>query len=327
MSDPDPSRIFVTRVLPGDGYAHLLADPVFDVDAWPDVDAPPREALLEHVAGVDGLISLVSDRIDEDLLDAAGPQLKVVATVAAGVDNIDLTACRAQGVRVGNTPGIPTQSTADLAMALLLAAARRIPEAMTYVRDGEWTGYRPEQVSGVDIHRATLGIVGLGAIGQAVARRARGFDMRILYWSRAEKPAVAAELSAEYRPLNELLAESDFVTLHVALNPDTHHLIDAAALDRMKPSAILVNAARGPVVDETALAHALENSGIRAAAIDVTEQEPIAVDSALLRLPNAIVLPHVSSSTVATRSEMSDVAVANLRAALAGEPLLSEVGA
>lgn len=314
-------RVFVTRELPGELFAALRDDPDFELDIWPGDFPPPREELLAHARGVDGIVCLITDRIDAEVLDAAGPQLRVVSQMAVGVDNVDVAACTERGIPVGNTPGVLTQTTADIAWALILATARRVVESAEFVKRGDWQTWGPLLMAGVDVHDRTLGIVGFGAIGQAVARRAQGFGMRTLYWNRTPRPERAAELGAQLRGLDQLLAESDFVSLNVALTEDTHHLIDAEALAKMQPSAILINTARGPVVDEQALTDALRDGQIAAAGLDVTEVEPIDPASPLLTMDNVIVLPHIGSASLATRAKMADIAVANLRAALAGEPL------
>ena len=314
-------RVYVTRTLPGEGFAALRDDPDLQVEVWPGNDPPPRDALLRSVRGVHGLLCLLTDSIDAALLDAAGPQLRVVSQMAVGLDNIDLAACGARGIAVGNTPGVLTETTADLAFALLLASARRLVEAAAYVRAGQWRTWSPTTLAGKDVHGAVLGIVGLGAIGQALARRAAGFGMPVRYWSRREKPELAAALGAEYRPLPALLAEADFVSLHLAMTAETRHLIDAAALATMRPDAILINTSRGAVVDETALIAALEAGRLGGAGLDVTATEPIAPDSPLLQLPQVIVLPHIGSASLTTRTRMAEMAVANLRAGLRGEAL------
>ena len=314
-------RVFVTRELPGDHFAALRSDPQFQLDIWPGDFPPPREDLLDRVRGVDGLLCLITDRIDDAVLDAAGAQLRVVSQMAVGVDNVDVAACTARGIPVGNTPGVLTETTADIAWALILAAARRVVESAEFVKRGDWKTWGPLLMAGVDVHDRTLGVVGFGQIGQAVARRAQGFGMRTLYWNRTPRPERAAQLGAQLRSLDQLLAESDFVSLNVALTDDTHHLIDAAALATMQPGAILINTARGPIVDEAALADALRDGRIAGAGLDVTEVEPIDPASPLLTMNNVVVLPHIGSASLATRAKMADIAVANLRAALADQPM------
>lgn len=313
-------RVLVTRLIPDAGL-----DPVreaCEVDLWTDELPPSREELLRRVAGVDGLLSLLTDRVDDELLDAAGPQLKVVSNFAVGFDNIDVPALTRRKVPAGNTPGVLTETTADLAFALLMAAARRIPEGVEYVRAGNWRTWGPMLLMGVDIHGATLGIVGFGRIGREVARRGRGFGMRILYHDvHPASPEDEAELGARRVEMAELLRESDFVSLHVNLTDETHHLIDDDALRAMKPSAVLVNTSRGPVVDPEALERALKDGEIFAAGLDVTEPEPLPAGHPLVRLPNCVVVPHIASASRVTRDRMAEMAAANLLAGLRGEPL------
>jgi glyoxylate reductase len=306
-------RVFVTRQLPGDALGRLAA--TAEVDVWADGLPPAREALLERAAHADALVCLLTDTIDATVLDAA-PDLRVISNVAVGYDNIDVATATARRIPVGNTPGVLTETTADLAFALILAAARRIVEADRFVREGLWRTWDPSLLLGYDVHGATLGIVGMGKIGRAVARRAEGFGMRIVYASRS-----VADVSYEHVPLDELLARSDFVTLHVPLTPETRHMIDAGALARMKRTAVLVNTARGPLVDQAALARALAEGGIAAAGVDVTEVEPIPADDPLLRAPNVVVLPHIGSATHATRERMATMAIENCLAGLRGARL------
>jgi len=313
-------RVLVTRIIPDEGL-----DPVreaCDVDLWEEELPPSRDELLRRVDGIDGLLSLLTDTVDDELLDAAGAQLKVVSNFAVGFDNIDVAACTRRRIPAGNTPGVLTETTADLAFALLMAAARRVPEAVDYVRAGSWRTWGPMLLMGVDVHGATLGIVGFGRIGREMARRGRGFGMRILYHD--VQPASAedeAELGATRVEMDELLRQSDFVTLHVNLTDETHHLIDADALGAMKSTAVLVNTSRGPVVDHGALDAALRHGTIFAAGLDVTEPEPLPVDHPLVRLPNCVVLPHIASASRTTRGKMAGMAAANLLAGLRGERL------
>ena len=311
-------KVLITRRVPQPGIDLVAAH--CDVELW-DSDLPiPRPALLEKVADKDALYCLLTERIDDELLDAA-PNLKVVSQMAVGFDNIDVAACTRRGIPVGNTPGVLTETTADFTWALLMAAARRIVEGVEYVRAGRWVTWGPMLLMGPDLYGATLGIVGMGRIGQAVARRARGFGMRILYTDAQPIPGVAEEFGAIYVDMEQLLAESDFVTLHVNLTPQTHHMIDAAALRRMKPSAILVNAARGGVVDHDALVEALRAGEIAYAALDVTEPEPLPADHPLVHLPNCIVVPHIASASTATRTKMATMAAENLLAGVRGQAL------
>jgi len=319
-------RVFVARRIPDEGLGAIVA--ACEVDIWEDELPPPRHELLRHVAGCDGILTLLTDGVDDALLDAAGPSLRVVSNYAVGVDNIDIAACGRRGIAVGNTPGALTETTADLAWALMLAASRRVAEGDRYVRAGNWRTWGPMLLLGSDVHGSTLGIVGFGRIGQAVARRAAGFGMTVLYHSRGRAAAsVEAELGATWAGLDELLARSDIVTLHVSLTTETRGLIDATALARMKPTAVLVNTARGPVVDAVALATALGRGVIAAAALDVTDPEPIAVDDPLLSLENCLVVPHIASASRATRGRMAAMAAANLLAGVRGEPLPTPVGA
>jgi glyoxylate reductase len=294
------ARCFVTRRLPGDAVDRLARE--HDVDVWPDPDPPPRAALLERVAEAQGLLSLLTDPIDAELLDSA-PKLKAIANYAVGTDNIDVEAATARGIPVGNTPDVLTETTAELAFALMLAVARRLVEADRYVREGRWGEWSPDLLLGHDLYGATLGIVGYGRIGQAVARRARGFDMTVLHGI----------------PLIDLLEQSDFVSLHAPLTPDTRGMIGDAELARMKPSAILINTARGPLVDTMALERALQTGQIAGAGLDVTDPEPLPADHRLLKATNLVVAPHIGSASHRTREAMADMAVDNLLAALAGE--------
>ncbi len=320
----DRPRVFVAREIPAEGLDALRA--ACDVDLWSDELPPPREELLRRVAGIDGLLALLTDRVDDELLDAAGPGLRVVSNYAVGFDNVDVPACTRRGIPVGNTPGVLTETTADLAWTLLMAAARRIAEADRYVRDGRWLTWGPLTLLGPDVHGSTLGIVGFGRIGQAVARRAGGFGMRILYHDVNRVPAeLEAETGAVYTPLDDLLAEADFVSLHVNLTPETHHLIDARALGRMRRTAVLVNTSRGPVVDTDALVAALREGTIWAAALDVTDPEPLPVNHPLVALDNCLVVPHIASASRATRGRMAAMAAANLLAGLRRERLPTPV--
>ena len=313
------NRIFVTRILPDPAMQRLQAAD-FALDVWPEPGPPPYEELLRRAAGVDGLLTMLTDRIDPGLLDAAGPQLKVISQMAVGVDNIDLAACTARGIPVGHTPGVLSDAVADVTIGLMIAAARRFFEAAADMRAGRWTTWEPMGWVGPDLHGATVGIIGLGRIGAAVARRLRGFDVRLLYHNRRPSP-LAAEVGAELVGLDELLETSDFVSLHCPYTPETHHLIDAAALARMKPTAILINTARGGVVDQEALLEALQSGQILAAGLDVFTPEPLPPDHPLLALPNVVALPHIGSASIVTRVKMAQMAVDNLLAGLAGQRL------
>jgi len=317
-------KVFVSRVIPDEGLRPIID--ACDATVWQDELPPPRAELLRAVEGCDGILALLTDRVDGELLDAAGPQLKVVSNFAVGYDNVDVPACTGRGVAVGNTPGVLTETTADLAWALLMAAARRLPESQRYVRDGHWRTWGPLTLLGPDVHGATIGIVGFGRIGQAVARRARGFGMTVLYQNRsAVDPAVEAELGAAGLPLEELLPRSDFVSIHVSLSAETRGLIDSEKLAWMKPTAILVNTSRGPVVDSDALVDALRRGVIAGAALDVTDPEPLPADHPLIGLDNCLVVPHIASASFATRGRMAAMAAANLLAGVAGERLPTPV--
>ncbi len=308
--------VAVTREIPEAGLA-LLREAA-EVRLWPEELPPPPEQLAGLIHGCDGALTLLTDKIGPELLDRE-PQLKVISNFAVGFDNVDVPAATARGVAVCNTAGVLTETTADFAFALLMAGARRIVEGMDYVRAGKWRTWGPLLLLGRDLYQATLGIVGFGRIGQAVARRARGFEMRVLYYDTQRYPDAERELGAEYRPLDDLLRESDFVTLHVALTPETEKMIGSRAFGLMKREAILVNAARGPVVDTDALVTALREGEIGGAALDVTDPEPLPAPHPLLELPNAIVVPHIASATVATRDRMAELAARNLLAVLRGE--------
>lgn len=282
-----------------------------------DTPIEPR-ALGERLADKDGVMCALTDRIDAAVI-ARAPALKAVCNIAVGYNNIDVAACEARGIMVTNTPGVLDETTADLVWALLLAAARRLTEAEAYLRNGEWNGWYLKQLLGVDVHHATLGIIGMGRIGQAIARRAAGFEMKLLYHNRNRLSAALEEsLRALYVALDELLGRADFVVLQVPYSAATHHLIGARELAAMKPSAILINAARGGVVDDNALIDALSNGTIRAAGLDVFENEP-AFNPKYLGLRNVVLAPHIGSSTRATRLAMAMTAARNLVAALRGE--------
>ena len=306
-----PSRVFVTRDLPGGALERLTAQ--HHVEVWPGRLPPPRDELLSRASQLEGLLSLLTDPVDAELMDAA-PNLRAISNYAVGVDNVDVAAATARGIPVGNTPGVLTESTADLALALMLGIARRLAEGEAFVKAGEWATWEPGLMLGRDLHGATVGIVGYGRIGKAVGRRLEGFGCELLTTSRSGGVS-----------LEELLERSDFVTLHCPLTPETRGLIGAEALRRMKPTAYLVNTARGPVVDTDALAAALRGGEIAGAALDVTDPEPLPGDHPLLGTPNLLVVPHVASATHATRGKMADMAVDNLLAGLAGEPMPNSV--
>lgn len=316
MSKP---KVYVTRRLPEPAEAILKE--VCSYTIWQDPVPIPREVLLEQIQGVDGILSLLTDRMDAQAMDAAGPQLKVISNYAVGFDNVDLETAKARGIVVTNTPGVLTETTADLTWALLMAAARRIVEGDALTRSGQWKGWDPLQLLGVDVYGKTLGIVGLGRIGMGVARRAAGFKMRVIYTDVKRFPEREAETGATYVTLDELLRESDFISIHAPLMPETRHLIDAEAFKKMKPTAVLVNAARGPIVDEAALVDALREGKIFAAGLDVYEHEP-QLTPGLSDLPNVVLAPHLGSASRETRSRMAELAAKNLVLVLQGkEPI------
>jgi glyoxylate reductase len=320
---PQRPRVFATRALPGGGLARLAERA--DLDVWPGPGAPPPEVLAERVVGAEGLLCLLTDRVDAALL-ALAPRLRVVSSCSVGLDHVDLAAAARHGIAVGHTPGVLAETTADLAFGLLLAAARRIPEADRFVRAGLWSAERswePELLLGLDVHGATLGVLGLGAIGRAVARRASGFGMRVLGWSRSGRSVAGVEVVGFER----LLEASRFVSIHLARTPDTRALVDARALARLPEGAVLVNASRGGIVDEAALVRALRCGRLFAAGLDVYESEPLPATSPLLELPNVVLTPHIGSASVATRIRMADLAVENLLAGLEGRALPHRAGA
>ena len=307
-------KVLVTREIPAAGLRPLEA---FDVTVLSE--APPgRVELLEAARGAEGVLSTVTERIDGEFMDAAGDDLKVVANMAVGYDNVDVGAARERGIVVTNTPGVLDETTADVAFMLLLAAARRLGESERVLRAGKWEWWGPKLFMGPDVWGKRLGIVGLGRIGQAVARRARGFGMEILYHNRSRKPEAERELGARHLDLDELLRTADFVSMHTPLTGETHHLIGAEELEKMKPEAVLVNTSRGPVVDEGALADALAEGRIFAAGLDVYEEEP-KVHPKLLGLENAVLAPHIGSGSIETRDKMATLAAENLAAVLRGE--------
>ena len=307
-------KVLVTREIPDAGLRLLEG---FDVTVLSE-EPPERDELLEAVQGANGILSILTETIDAEVMDAAGGDLKVIANMAVGYDNVDIGAANERGIVVTNTPGVLDETTADTAFMLLLAAARRLGEAERLVRSGNWDAWGPKQFIGPDVWGKTLGIVGFGRIGQAVARRARGFGMDILYTARSRKEDAEKEFGARKAELEELLEESDFVSIHTPLTDETRHLIGKSELEAMKPTAVLVNTSRGPVVDEAALAEALENSGIFAAGLDVYEEEP-EVHPKLLELENVVLAPHIGSASIETRDRMAQMAAEDLRAVLNGE--------
>ncbi|MFN8595252.1 MAG: D-glycerate dehydrogenase [Anaerolineae bacterium] len=319
MSKP---RLFVTRVIPPKGLDLLRPlEAEYDLEVWPNPLPPAYDVLASKVNGLTGLLCLLTDKIDAALMDAAGPQLKVISQMAVGFDNIDVPAATARHIPIGNTPGVLTDATADFAWALLMSAARRVVEGDKFTRAGLWKTWGPIDFLGPDVSGATLGIVGFGRIGQAVAKRAQGFDMRVLYYDVQRYPEAEKTLHAQYADLDTVLREADFVSIHTVLSKETYHYFDDAKLKLMKPSAVLINTSRGPVVDPAALYRALTSGTIAYAALDVTEPEPIEMNDPLLTLDNIIIAPHIASASFTARNKMATMAAANLIAGLKGERL------
>jgi len=313
MVSTSETRIVVTRTPPGRAIAMLEA--AGDVWLWTEDRVIPRDVFIEQTATAQAVYTMLTDTVDEELLDAA-PHLGVVSNMAVGMDNIDVDACTVRNVVVGHTPGVLADTVADTAMGLLLMAARRLVEGVDYVRSGSWGPWDPNLLLGRDIHGSTVGIIGLGGVGAAVARRLAGFTCKLLYWNRKRHPEAEERLGVVYAALPELLAQSDHVVVAVALAAETHHLIDRDALATMKPTASLVNVSRGGTVDQKALAEALADGTIAAAALDVTDPEPIDMKDPLLELSNCVIIPHLGSSSEQTRRAMAEMAAENLIAGL-----------
>jgi glyoxylate reductase len=305
-------RVFVTRSLPGEGVERLREAAA--VEVWPGGEAPPREALLAAVEEAEGLLCLLTERVDAALL-ARAPRLRALSSCSVGLAPVDLAAATRRRLPVGHTPGVLTDTTAELALSLLLAVARRVTEADRFVREGRWREWSPELLLGRDLAGSTLGVIGLGAIGRALAARAHALGMRVLGWNRTLRPVPHVELF----PLGELLERAHFVSVHVALTAETRGLLGAAELARMRPGAYLVNVARGGLVNEDALAAALASGRLAGAALDVLAHEPLPRSSPLLAAPNLVLTPHIGSASIRTRTRMADLAVANLLAGLRGE--------
>lgn len=319
MSKP---KIFLTRALPEKVMERLFS--LYDVEMNEEDRVLDKQEIIAGIQGKDALLCLLTDNIDADIMDA-NPNLKMIANYAVGFNNIDIAAASDRGIKVSNTPGVLTDTSADMAFTLLVSLARRIPEADKFLRTGAWNGWGPQQFLGADIFGATLGIVGLGRIGKAVAKRAHGFDMNIIYWNRTRlSNEEEKELGLTYKTKDELLKTSDFVSLNVAFTPETKHLISQKELKLMKPSAYLINTARGPVVDEQALVDALRANEIAGAGLDVYEEEP-KVHPDLMDMDNTVLLPHLASATIATRTKMGMIAIDNLEAFFKGVPLPNPV--
>jgi len=303
-------KLFMTRKIPERGLKKIKEH--FEVDLWPEEAPPPKEVIIERVKDVDALVPLLTDPIDAEVMDSA-PKLRIISQYAVGYDNIDVNAATKRGIYVTNTPGVLTETVADFTMALMMAIARRVVEADKYIRQGKWkVGWHPLYFLGTDLYGATLGIVGLGRIGSAVARRAKGFDMKIFYYDVVRREDLEKELGAKFVDLDTLLKESDFVTLHVPLTPKTKDLIGERELKLMKPTAYLINTSRGKVIDEKALIKALKEGWIAGAALDVFYQEPTPPDNPLLELNNVVVAPHIASASLETRSRMAEIVAENL---------------
>ncbi len=322
MSKP---KVFVARLIPDAGLEMIRA--ACDADVWPERLPPSPDILRERVRDCDGLVSLLTDRVDAALL-AAAPRLRVVSNFAVGVNNVDLAAATERRIPVGNTPGVLTEATADIAVTLLLAAARRLGESATDAKEGRWLTWEPRGWLGADLVGRTLGIVGMGRIGHAVAKRLHfGWGMKVLYTARSPKPEIDAELGAHAVSFATLLAESDFVSVHADLNPTTKGMFGAAQFAQMKRSAVFVNTARGPHVDQVALAQALRTGAIFAAGIDVTDPEPLPADHELYKLSNCVIAPHIASATPDTRNAMAKLCAENMIAGVKGERLPNCVNA
>lgn len=312
-------KIFITRKIYPQAVARLNG--IAEVEIWPDNHPPSKEVLKEKLESVDGIVTLLTDPLSAEVLSASNPNLKVISQMAVGFDNIDVATATRLKIPIGYTPGVLTETCADFSWALLMTQARRIPEASREVRSGKWQAWGPDVLVGFDIFGSTLGILGFGRIGQAVARRAKGFNMRVLYSDPKRQKDMENELGVEYCSLDELLEHSDFLTIHTYLSKDTYHLINKERLQKMKRNAVLINTSRGGVIDPAALEWALQNNIIASAALDVFEPEPIPSDSPLLLMENVLITPHIASASVQTRNKMAHIAVDNLIAGLNGNPL------
>ncbi len=314
MSKP---KVYVTREIPERGLKKIKER--FDTEVWPNYAPPPKEVIIENVEEVSALVSLLSDKIDAEVFDAA-PKLKIVAQMAVGFDNIDVKEATKRGIYVTNTPEVLTETTADFAWALLMAVSRRVVEADLYVRTGKWeVGWHPSMLQGRDIHGASIGIIGAGRIGSAIARRARGFNMNILYYDVVSRPRLERDLGATNVNLDVLVKQSDFISIHVPLTKQTYHMINEEKLRLMKKTAYLINNSRGTIIDEKALYRALKEGWIAGAGLDVFEREPTTIDNPLFKLDNIVLAPHISSSSYETRSRMAEMVAGNLIAFFEGK--------
>ena len=320
MGVNEKPRVLVTRLIPEVGLRRIVQE--CQAEVWEEPLPPPRDVLLEKIAGCEGILSLLTERIDAELMDAAGPQLKVISNFAVGFNNVDVAEATRRGIRVGNTPGVLTEATADMAFALLISASRRIVEAQDYIREGNWKTWEPLGHIGQDLVGKTLGIVGMGRIGHALARRCHGgWNMRILYVDKFRNEAAEQDFDAQHVEWNTLLSESDFVSVHVDLNSETEGMFDRDAFAQMRPTAVFVNSARGPIHNQQDLYDALVQGEIFAAGLDVTNPEPLDLDDPLLKLSNCVIAPHIASGTVSSRNGMAEIAADNLLAGVRGEPL------
>lgn len=316
----DKPKVFVTREIPAAGLQKVVAE--CNADVWPEHLPPSREVLLQRIAGCEGILSLLTEKVDAEFMDAAGPQLKVISNFAVGYNNIDIAEATRRGIRVGNTPDVLTDATADMAFALLMSASRRIVESQDYIRAGKWQTWEPLGHIGVDLIGRTIGIVGMGRIGFAMAKRCHGgFGMNVLYHDKYRNEAAEKELGAQQVDADTLFKESDFVSVHTDLNEKTKGMFNAAAFRKMKNTAVFINSARGPIHNQKDLHDALKSGEIFAAGLDVTDPEPIPMDDPLLTLPNCVIAPHIASATVSSRNGMAEIAADNLIAGLKGEPL------
>ena len=320
MGVNEKPRVLVTRLIPEVGLRRIVQE--CRAEVWEEPLPPPRDVLLKKIAGCDGVLSLLTERIDAELMDAAGPQLKVVSNFAVGFNNVDVTEATRRGIRVGNTPGVLTEATADMAFALLISASRRIVEAQDYIREGNWKTWEPLGHIGQDLVGKTLGIVGMGRIGHALARRCHGgWNMRILYVDKFRNEVAEQDFDAQQVEWNTLLSESDFVSVHVDLNSETEGMFDRDAFAQMRPTAVFVNSARGPIHNQQDLYDALVQGEIFAAGLDVTNPEPLDLEDPLLKLSNCVIAPHIASGTVSSRNGMAEIAADNLLAGVRGDPL------
>jgi len=314
----DKPKVLVTRIIPEAGLK-MVTD-ACDAEVWPEELPPSRSILLEKVRGVAGILPLITDKIDGEVMDSAGDQLTIISNYAVGFDNIDVQEATHRGIFVGNTPGILTETTADLAFTLLLAVSRRIGEGIDYIRDNKWKTFKPMELLGRDVHNATLGIIGMGRIGIEVARRAKGFNMDIIYYDYRGRTEIGETVGAKMcSTIDALFEQADFISLHVPLTTETNHLIGISALSKMKDTSILINTSRGPVVDSDALYEALKSRKIAYAALDVTDPEPIPSNHKLMALSNCLIVPHVGTATIETRSRMAVMAAENLLTGIRGE--------